>query len=236
MGVDSWLPTTTTTIPIWQPRWLAVTTTGATTVLATTWYWYYTETDGHTLYERSTQIYSPAIMRSRQRTAEEIARRDQELYQRAVLEHDHQEAERIARMIAERERQSLERQEREAQRQIALREQQAQREVAKTRANELLLQHLTPAQRETFSKHGWFIVEGGKTKTKYRIRAVDHMVANVDVYERQFSLFNNPDQKITHRLCAHVPTNKVPLGDQLLAQKMMLEFSEDDFLRIANRH
>jgi hypothetical protein len=28
----------------------------------------------------------------------------------------------------------------------------------------------------------------------------------------------------------------VPMGDQLLAQKMMIEYSEPHFLRIANRH
>jgi hypothetical protein len=91
------------------------------------------------------------------------------------------------------------------------------------------MENLNPQQLRTFQKNGWFIVEGGKTKTKYRIRAIESMVANVDVLDRL-------EEKMTHRLCGHVPTHKVPLGDQLLAQKMMLELSEDDFLRIANRH
>jgi len=45
-----------------------------------------------------------------------------------------------------------------------------QRRAALVRSQELLLEHLTPEQRDTFHKNKWFLVIGGKTKTQYRIR------------------------------------------------------------------
>jgi hypothetical protein len=38
-----------------------------------------------------------------------------------------------------------------------------------------------------------------------------------------------------YRLCGHCHRS-LPMGDQLLAQKLMLEYDEDEFLKIANRH
>lgn len=144
---------------------------------------------------------------------------DQELYQRAIAEHNIQEAERLRNQIDNRERLQQERMRVQKQK-------DDERELARKRAHEFLLEYLTKPQQETFKKNGWFVVEGGRTKTKYRIRS-NSLAGNIDVYK---------DDKITHRLCGHVQTNRVPIGDQLLAQKMMLESSEDDFLRIANRH
>ena len=167
----------------------------------------------------------PAII-----THQEHARRDRELYSRAIAEHDEQEAARLLRQIEAREV-TLEGQRRamEEQNQRAA-EEKERRTAARQRARELLFEHLTPAQRETFDANGWFIVEGGRSKTRYRIRAQENMVANVDV-------LSPVDQRhTTHRLCAHVQLGTVPLGDQLLAQKIMIELAEDDFLRTANRH
>ena len=165
-----------------------------------------------------TRIARPAII-----THQEQARRDEALYRRALAECNEQEAARILRLIYQRERDVaaqhfalMEQQQRQL-------EQQQQRDVAQTRARELLLEHLTPDQRDTFIKKGWFIVQGGRTKTAYRIRG-DTLIANVDVIGGR------------HRLCAHARSGSVPMGDQLLAQKIMLELAEDDFLRIANRH
>jgi hypothetical protein len=101
-------------------------------------------------------------------------------------------------------------------------------DAAKKRARELLIEHLTPAQKRTFAKNDWFVVEGGKSKTRYRISAKNSLVANIDVM--------TVDGKITHRLCGHCDPGKLPLHDHLLAQKMMLEHAEDEFLKLANRH
>ncbi len=99
--------------------------------------------------------------------------------------------------------------------------------AAQERAWALLLEHLTPPQRETFDKNKWFVVEGGKSGKKYRIEANDDLIANIAVMDGTV---------IQHRLCGHCDIRKVPLGDHLLAQKLMLESAEDEFLRVANRH
>jgi hypothetical protein len=105
------------------------------------------------------------------------------------------------------------------------REVEAHRAEAKERARGLLIEFLTEDQQRTFLDHGWFIVEGGKSKRKYRVRASQGLVGNVDV------MHDNDNNRIMHRLCAHVRLGEVPLGDQLLAQKLMLQFDEDRFLR-----
>jgi len=101
----------------------------------------------------------------------------------------------------------------------------AQPQDARSRAKELLMSHLTPEQQRTFKDNGWFIVEGGKSKTKYRIRC-DHSTANIYALK---------GDQTTHRLCAHCLPH-IPLADHLLAQKVMLEMAEETFLRLANRH
>lgn len=100
-------------------------------------------------------------------------------------------------------------------------------DAAKHRARELLLQHLTAEQRHTFEKNGWFVVEGSKSKRKYKITANDNCAANIYVLD---------GEKVKHRICGHCKLDQVPLADHLLAQKVMLECDEDSFLKIANRH
>jgi choline dehydrogenase-like flavoprotein len=166
-------------------------------------------------------LYAPAVLR---RNLE--AQRDEELYRRAVAEHDEQEMARILIQIEAREvTEQARRQALEAQRQAA-HERQAVAAAATTRARGLLLENLSPEQRETFEANGWFIVEGGRTKTRYRVNGRSYQ-GNIDV-------LRGHDSRVTHRLCGHAPSH-IPLGDQLLAQKIMLELAEDDFLRIANR-
>jgi hypothetical protein len=111
-----------------------------------------------------------------------------------------------------------------AQRQAILDRQEAERrvrEAAKQKAHELLLAHLTPEQRHTLEMNGWFVVEGGKSKQQYKING--HCYAgNIEVVGMK------------QKLCCHADSH-IPQGDQLLAQKVMLELAEDDFLRLANR-
>jgi hypothetical protein len=92
-----------------------------------------------------------------------------------------------------------------------------------TRSRELLLSKLTPEQRDTFDKNNWFVVVGGKTKTLYRVEG-HTLVANIVVLVAA-----------VHRLCGHC-NRSLPMADQLLAQKLMLEYDEEEFLKIANRH
>lgn len=100
---------------------------------------------------------------------------------------------------------------------------------AAQKAEELLLEHLNESQRKTYRENKWFIVEGGKSGHKYRINVNGTLVANIDVLE------NNRNES-PHRICCHARLDACPLGDQLLAQKLMLELDEDAFLRMANRH
>ena len=168
-------------------------------------------------------ISSPAILMRQ----EEGARQEQVAYRRALDECNQQEAERLLRLIEQREvTEAARRQAMQAQQALAEQEVQRRR-TAMDRANALLLEHLTPAQRDTFTKNGWFIVEGGRSKTKYRIHARS-VAGNIDVLDRQ--------DRVTHRLCCHARDHSIPSGDHHLSQKIMLELAEDDFLRLANRH
>lgn len=96
--------------------------------------------------------------------------------------------------------------------------------AATERSRDLLLAHLTPAQRKTFEENKWFIVQGGKTKQTYRIRT-ENYTGNIDVLTHG---------KVAYRLCAHC--RDLPLYDHHLAQKISLECDEEYFLGIANRH
>ena len=92
------------------------------------------------------------------------------------------------------------------------------------RSRALLLAHLDPVQRKTFEKNHWFVVEGGKTKQKYRINTKAY-AGNIDVLA---------GGKITHRLCVHC-NDGIPMHDHHLAQKLWLEHDEERILSIANR-
>ena len=98
---------------------------------------------------------------------------------------------------------------------------------ASKRAHELLLSHLTPKQRESFERNRFFVIEGGKSKKKYRIRDTGHLVANIDVLDN--------DGMRVRGLCGHCAGHDIPLYDSLLAQKLMLETSEEEFLKDRQR-
>lgn len=91
-------------------------------------------------------------------------------------------------------------------------------EAAKTRAKELLLESLTPTQRETYEKHLMFIVETPK-KNRYRL--------HLSQAPRKLS-----GEKDAVSYCIH--THGLPREDELLGFKLLLEANEDEFLRTAN--
>jgi hypothetical protein len=98
-------------------------------------------------------------------------------------------------------------------------------QAAQARALELLMMHLDEHQRKTFERQGLFVVRGGDTGQKYQLHG-STMTGNIHVL--------GPRDRVTHRLCAHC-SHDIPMGDQLLAQKLMLEYDEGYFLGIANR-
>jgi hypothetical protein len=101
-----------------------------------------------------------------------------------------------------------------------------QRTAAKERARELLTQHLTPLQRETMERNGWFVIEGGKSGSLYRVHA-DRVAGNVE-------LLDEAGKKAVASFCCHLD-HSYPTHDHHLAQKLILEWDEDAFLSTANR-
>jgi len=105
------------------------------------------------------------------------------------------------------------------------RELNARRRAAPQRAEQLLLDHLTFEQRQTYWRYGWFIVRG-QSGTRYSIWTKDPLYSNVCELDES--------GQIVSQLCAHAAVN-LPRCDQLLTQKLMLEHHEAEFRRIANQ-
>lgn len=103
----------------------------------------------------------------------------------------------------------------------------AEAEKAKGRAEVLLQEALNAKQREELSQKGFFSLDVLSTngqRRQYRIRrGRSRNVQQVDPVSGN----------VLKHLCAH-PRELVPDADTMLAQKLMLETAEDDFLRIAN--
>lgn len=93
---------------------------------------------------------------------------------------------------------------------------------ARERSRQLLLRCLNAAQRSEFERTRAFTVRG-KSGQKYRITY--GMTANVEVVL--------PSGGVCRRLCAG-PVD-VPVHALMLAQKLMLETQEAEFVRIASR-
>jgi len=94
----------------------------------------------------------------------------------------------------------------------------AARKAAAERAEKLLESCLTSEQRGQLAKHGWFTVVARSGR----------------VYQIKRGRARNVIEMRTGRTyCCH-PIDNVPDADTMLAQKMMLEVEEDEFLRMAN--
>jgi len=97
------------------------------------------------------------------------------------------------------------------------------RVAAEVKAEMLLNYCLTAEQRDDLAKNNHFHLYTGNHK--YRIeRGVSGNV----------KLINDNDDKPKHQYCIH-PVG-VPVADVMLAQKLLLETNEQEFLRIANKH
>lgn len=101
-------------------------------------------------------------------------------------------------------------------------------ETARSRAEDLLREHLSERQKLDLSQKGYFEVcavnfkEGSRRYYRiYRGRA-----GNV-------FLLDGPQGQKVKKLCCH-PLERVPDADTMLAQKLMIEMNEDLFLKTAN--
>ena len=93
---------------------------------------------------------------------------------------------------------------------------------AERRAEDLLFEHLTPKQQKQFRKDKSFKVKGGTTGYTYLITRR----CTMNIYR----LGRRGEER--ERLCFHT-TYVVPVADNMLAQKIMLESSETEALAIA---
>ncbi len=97
-------------------------------------------------------------------------------------------------------------------------------EEADKRAEAILLASLTPAQREMYKNHRYF-----ELRTRSGLYRLYHGWAG------NIARINEGDGGELCRFCIH-PQVQIPAADNLLAQKLMLQFEEDRFLKVANMH
>jgi len=91
---------------------------------------------------------------------------------------------------------------------------------------ETLMETLDEGQKAMLLKDGSYVVLGEKTKKKYRIKP-GTMVDELDEAD---------EKKVKSRLCFHPANPKIPKHDTALSQTLMLRWSEDAALKLANRH
>ncbi len=87
------------------------------------------------------------------------------------------------------------------------------------RANKLLRAHLSKRQLSTLDRHGWINVRGNHTGRLYRI---DCGGCAHNIFSRGVNYCTMMDAS-------------APVGDHLLAQKLLIETNERKFLKIAVR-
>ena len=97
------------------------------------------------------------------------------------------------------------------------------RKAAESKAEELLLMCLNDVQKEIYLKHGY--LEINTDKAKYRIKR--GWAKNIE----KIGLDGKPELAY----CIHPRDSSVPVPDNMLAQKLMIEYNEQEFLRLANR-
>ena len=114
------------------------------------------------------------------------------------------------------------RMERQAERNLEAVRRAEERRVAAARAEELLREHLSGDQVEELNTLNRFTVISKDGKREYQIRR--DRVQNVDLI--------GPDGRRLRNYCAH-PASAIPDQDTMLAQKLMIENQEEEFLRIA---
>ena len=93
---------------------------------------------------------------------------------------------------------------------------------AERRGDQLLINNLSPAQREQYGRLGYFEVIGCDTGTRYRIRYGYQL--NVEQLDR--------NGRRLRTLC-FLPVGGVPVGDVMLAQKIALEVFESEAIEVA---
>jgi hypothetical protein len=98
------------------------------------------------------------------------------------------------------------------------------RAAAQLRARELLREHLDEEQRAEYDRRRSFVVETVRGR-RYRIKSTSSYNVHGEADGIDYCV----------QLRSDATARGVPLEDQMLAQKLLLELDEPRFLRIANR-
>lgn len=104
---------------------------------------------------------------------------------------------------------------------------EAEEAEAKKRAEKLLTEHLSPPQREQLAAKGHFeldVISRNGERRRYQIRRG---------WSGNVKQVCPSSGRILRSLCIH-PRETVPVADNMLAQKLLLEANEEEFLRVAN--
>jgi hypothetical protein len=101
-----------------------------------------------------------------------------------------------------------------------------ERKAAKLRAEEFLLTHLNPTQVLTYREYHYFIVVNKASGRKWKIRT-NTTTFNVDAIDK--------DGSVIATFCGVPSGSWIPPCDIYLAQKILLETDEAEFLIRANR-
>jgi hypothetical protein len=91
------------------------------------------------------------------------------------------------------------------------------------RSLRLLVNNLSPVQRQQLARHNYFDVIGGDTGTRYRIH--DGRTLNIAQLNESGGC---------ERLLCFEPEGALPVGDVRLAQKVALELFEAEAIKAAN--
>jgi hypothetical protein len=100
-------------------------------------------------------------------------------------------------------------------------EEERKRRLADVKATKLLRQNLTREQLAALDKHGWFLVQGGKSEKTYRL----HKSGRMEEMEGDAAIAS---------FCVHADYN-IPVPDQVLAKALCIRLDEEFIIKTANR-
>jgi hypothetical protein len=96
------------------------------------------------------------------------------------------------------------------------------------RAKELLLRHLNEEQRAQFARDCSFVVTAGSGH-RYRLRGDKGKSFNIDLLKGK-----SHTTTVAATLCVVLKGKEAPIFDQMLAQKLLIETNERQFIETAN--
>lgn len=97
------------------------------------------------------------------------------------------------------------------------------RNPADVKAEELLVKNLSAEQKKDWAKNKFFMVTGNTTGIAYKLTTSRTYGIETFLYGRKIG-----------KLCVVAKDKEIPICDQLLAQKLLIETDEKAFIALAN--